>query len=104
MWFRRDLRLHDNAALYHALKSRNPVLPVFIFDTNILDDLEDKKDRRVEFIYAVLVAMQEQLNALGSTMNVWYGKPLEVYRSILTTYAVEQVFTNHDYGEQRAIS
>lgn len=102
MWFRRDLRLHDNAALYHALKSRNPVLPVFIFDTNILDDLEDKKDRRVEFIYAVLVAMQEQLNALGSTMNVWYGKPLEVYRSILTTYAVEQVFTNHDY-EQYAI-
>ncbi|MEP6845963.1 MAG: deoxyribodipyrimidine photo-lyase, partial [Panacibacter sp.] len=48
MWFRRDLRLHDNAALYHALKSNHPVVPVFIFDKNILDDLEDKKDRRVE--------------------------------------------------------
>ena len=50
-WFRRDLRLDDNAGLYHALKEGKPVVPVFIFDRNILDELEDKKDRRVEFIH-----------------------------------------------------
>ena len=57
MWFRRDLRLQDNAALYHALKSDNPVVPVFIFDKNILDDLEDKTDRRVQFIHDALQHM-----------------------------------------------
>ena len=51
MWFRRDLRLDDNAALYHALKDSNPVIPVFIFDKNILDDLEEKADRRFQFIH-----------------------------------------------------
>ncbi|RYD69593.1 MAG: deoxyribodipyrimidine photo-lyase, partial [Sphingobacteriales bacterium] len=50
-WFRRDLRLEDNAAFYHALRSSNPILPVFIFDKNILDELDQKKDRRVQFIH-----------------------------------------------------
>lgn len=50
-WFRRDLRLEDNAGLYHTLKGLHPVLPLFIFDRVILDDLENKMDRRVEFIY-----------------------------------------------------
>ena len=62
-WFRRDLRLHDNAGLYHALKGNYPVVPVFIFDTNILDKLEEKKDRRVEFIRNALMEMQEELCA-----------------------------------------
>ena len=61
IWFRRDLRLHDNAALYHALKAGEPVLPIFIFDKYILDGLEDKQDRRVVFIHAALEEMQEQL-------------------------------------------
>ena len=56
-WFRRDLRLNDNAGLYHALKSDQPVLPIFIFDQNILDDLEDKKDARVQFIHETLHEM-----------------------------------------------
>ena len=51
VWLRRDLRLEDHAALYHALKGEYPVLPVFIFDTNILNRLEDKADKRVQFIY-----------------------------------------------------
>ena len=63
MWFRRDLRLNDNAALYHALKSEYHVLPVFIFDKNILDDLEDKKDMRVEFIRDALEEMQTPADA-----------------------------------------
>jgi deoxyribodipyrimidine photo-lyase len=50
-WFRRDLRLEDNAGLYHALKSGKPVLPIFIFDETILERLEDKKDKRVQFIH-----------------------------------------------------
>jgi deoxyribodipyrimidine photo-lyase len=52
-WFRRDLRLKDNAALFHALQSGHPVVPIFIFDRSILDTLEDKDDRRVSFIYAM---------------------------------------------------
>ena len=60
-WFRRDLRLYDNHGLYQALKSGLPVLPIFIFDKNILDELNDKNDRRVSFIYYTLAQIQEQL-------------------------------------------
>jgi deoxyribodipyrimidine photo-lyase len=96
-WFRRDLRLDDNAGLYHALKSNKPVLPIFIFDTNILDELEDKADRRVEFIHAALEEMQEQLIKLGSSLDVYHGTPLEVYKELMQQYNVDTVFTNHDY-------
>lgn len=96
-WFRRDLRLHDNAGLYHALKSDRPVVPIFIFDTNILQRLEDKTDRRVAFIHAALQSMQQQLKQLGSTLEVYHGTPLEVYTMLLAKYKIEKVFTNHDY-------
>jgi deoxyribodipyrimidine photo-lyase len=96
-WFRRDLRLKDNAALYHALKSGQPVVPVFIFDKNILDDLEEKADRRVEFIHAALEEMQQQLVKAGSSLEVYYGFPVDVYKQLLKKYKVEQVFANHDY-------
>jgi len=97
MWFRRDLRLSDNAALYHALRLGVPVLPLFIFDRNILDQLEDTRDRRVEFIHAALGDMQEQLAALGSSLEIYYGSPLEVFTRITEKYAVNTVFANHDY-------
>ena len=96
-WFRRDLRLQDNAGLYHALKSNNPVVPVFIFDTNILRRLEDKFDRRVAFIHAALNEMQQQLIKMGSSLEVYYGTPLSVYKALLVKYKIENVFTNHDY-------
>jgi len=96
-WFRRDLRLADNAALYHALRAGRPVLPLFIFDRNILDDLEDKSDRRVAFIHAALADMQEQLIALGSSLEVHYGLPEQVFQVLLKKYRVENVFANHDY-------
>jgi len=102
-WFRRDLRLDDNAGLYHALKSNNPVVPVFIFDTNILDELaegscgEDKRDRRVEFIHAALQEIQEKLVKLGSSLEVYHGTPIDVYKQLLQQYKIETVFTNHDY-------
>lgn len=96
-WFRRDLRLHDNAGLYHALKTGKPVLPLFIFDSNILDELEDKQDRRVEFIHESLLEIQEQLKELGSTLLVKHGAPEQVWKSLLKEYTIESVFTNHDY-------
>lgn len=96
-WFRRDLRLQDNAGLYHALKDEKPVLPIFIFDRNILDELEDKSDRRVEFIHLALQDIQKQLVKFGSSLDVRYGTPLEVYKQLLSEYTIERVFTNHDY-------
>ncbi len=96
-WFRRDLRLHDNAGLFHALKSGNPVLPIFIFDKNILDKLEDKKDRRVEFIHGILSEMQAELTKLGSTLLVKYGTPEEVFPALLNEFDVSAIYTNHDY-------
>ncbi|MEI6264087.1 MAG: deoxyribodipyrimidine photo-lyase [Sphingobacteriia bacterium] len=97
MWFRRDLRLEDNHALYVALKSGLPVVPLFIFDQSILDLLEDKNDQRVAFIHATISSLQNQLVALGSSLDVRYGHPETVFKELLKDYNIEQVFTNHDY-------
>lgn len=97
MWFRRDLRIDDNAALYHALKQGKPVIPVFIFDKNILDQLEDKADRRVQFIHAALSEMQDALLKLGSSLQVFYGYPKNVFNELISKYTIEKVFTNRDY-------
>jgi len=96
-WFRRDLRLTDNAGLYHALKSNNPVLPIFIFDKNILDKLSDKADKRVAFIHAALQEMQASLVNIGSSLEVFYSTPAEVFEKLTSEFKVEKVFTNHDY-------
>ena len=96
-WFRRDLRLHDNAGLYHALKESPAVLPIFIFDKNILDKLENKADRRVEFIHDSLQQIQEQLLKQGSTLEVFYETPENVFGKLLSNYNIAKVFTNHDY-------
>lgn len=96
-WFRRDLRLNDNAGLYHALSSRRPVLPLFIFDSNILNELEDKKDRRVEFIHLALKEIQEELRAAGSSLLVRRGKPSDVWRQLAEEYNIAAVYTNRDF-------
>jgi len=96
-WFRRDLRLEDNAGLYHALKENNPVLPIFIFDRNILDQLDDKKDSRVEFIHSALGKMQDQLISMGGSLEVFYGYPIDVFKELSAKHKIEKVFTNHDY-------
>lgn len=96
-WFRRDLRLEDNAGLYYALKDELPVVPVFIFDKNILDKLEDKQDRRVQFIHEALLAIQQQLITYGSSLEVYHGTPEEIYIHLVEKYGVAKVFTNHDY-------
>ena len=96
-WFRRDLRLEDNAGLYEALKAGRPVVPVFIFDREILDLLEDKSDRRVEFILSAIEEMQLQLTALSSSMEVYYDKAFDAWEKICTDFAIDTVYTNHDY-------
>jgi len=96
-WFRRDLRLEDNAGLYHALKGNSPVLPLFIFDRNILDRLGNTTDRRVEFIYAALSRLQTGLADEGSSLEIGSGYPREVFGRLLADYEVEAVYTNTDY-------
>lgn len=96
-WFRRDLRLHDNTGLYHALRSGDSVLPIFIFDTEILDDLDDREDRRVEFIHHALSDIQQNLLRIGSSLEVFHGKPLDVFKALYEGYNIGKVYTNHDY-------
>src|SRR6218665_3681808 len=96
-WFRRDLRLHDNAGLYHALKNSKNVLPLFIFDTEILGKLDNKEDKRVAFIHWALSELQKQLAKSGSSLLTMYGKPQDVYKKLIADYNIEAVYTNHDY-------
>ena len=108
-WFRRDLRLDDNAGLFHALKGDFPVLPLFIFDRHILDDLEEKADARVMFLHDTLTALHERLKDKGSSLLVKYGKPEEIWQEVLHDYSVREVYTNHDYepyakGRDQAIN
>lgn len=99
-WFRRDLRLEDNAGLYHALKSKFPVIPLFIFDTEILDELDDPQDARVNFLHHRIEELSAQLQTLGSSILVRYGKPIEVWANLMEEYAITEVYTNHDYEPQ----
>jgi len=97
LWFRRDLRLNDNTGLFHALKSGLPVLPVFIFDTEILDKLNSKSDARVNFIYNQLQKINAEIEKLGSSLKVLHGKPLEVFRQLAGEFEISAVYTNNDY-------
>ncbi|MCX6199056.1 MAG: deoxyribodipyrimidine photo-lyase [Bacteroidetes bacterium] len=96
-WFRRDLRLHDNHGFYQALKSADAVLPVFIFDKNVLNKLADKKDKRVSFIHQTLNALNIELQKFGSSLLVLYGEPLNAFKTICESFLVKNVFTNQDY-------
>ena len=96
-WLRRDLRLEDNTALYHALKSGRPVLLLFIFDPEILETLPDKSDRRVAFIHRQLQKINEKISQYGSSLLVLHELPKKAFLKLLSDYAVKDVFTNHDY-------
>jgi deoxyribodipyrimidine photo-lyase len=92
-WFRRDLRLEDNAGLFRALKENKEVLPIFIFDTEILNKLEDKADQRVEFIHESLLLLKTQLEESGSSLLTFYGDPVKIFKNLFP----KDVYTNHDY-------
>ena len=96
-WFRRDLRLFDNAGFYHALNSDAPVLPLFIFDTEILDKLNNRDDARVSFIYAEIQKLKKQFEAEGSSLRIFHFKPIEAFQKIMEEYEVQAVYTNKDY-------
>ena len=95
-WLRRDLRLHDNHALYQALRSELPVIPIFIFDRNILEELP-RDDARVTFIHDTLNTLKQDLSKHGSDLKVYYGDPIEIYKEILSAYQVKVIYSNRDY-------
>ncbi len=95
-WFRRDLRINDNHALFKALKSDLKVLPIFIFDQHILENLP-KNDARVQFIYNQLELINNRLQKVGSGLHVFYGKPLVVFQQLIVKHNVNTVFANRDY-------
>ena len=96
-WFRRDLRLDDNVGFLEALKGSHPVLPIFIFDKEILNELP-KDDARVTFIYETLQKMRNELQEdHGSSLALFYGKPETVWKQLIKDYNIDTVYTNHDY-------
>lgn len=96
-WFRRDLRLDDNVGFLEALKSDFPVLPIFIFDKEIVSKLP-KNDARVTFLYSTLQAMRKKLQEENdSSLAIYYGKPFDIFKSITEDYSVKNIFTNRDY-------
>ena len=97
VWFKRDLRLNDNHALYEALKQHNNILPVFIFDKQILDKLEKPNDLRVQFIHQEITELKKQLNELGSDFLVEYGDPHTVWEKWTKEFDIENVYCNRDF-------
>ena len=96
-WFRRDLRIDDNHALFRALSEGIPVLGIFIFDRKILDKLEDTNDRRVSFIYKNVERLKTLFQQNGSDLKVFYGTPEEVFTALFSQYRVKTVWFNADY-------
>ena len=99
-WFRRDLRLEDNVGLHQALASDFPVIPIFIFDEDILTHLEDKKDRRVDYIHQVLSKTNAELKGHQSALQTFYGKQLDIFQNLSEQYDIQAVFCNRDYEPQ----
>ena len=98
-WFRRDLRLQDNNGLTQALKSDYTVVPIFIFDSEILSKLENPYDLRVTFIHNQLEIINKELAKYGSRLHVFIGKPIEIFKTLITKSEsnIKAVFTNKDY-------
>lgn len=97
IWFRRDLRLYDNSALFQAMADGRKVLPVFIFDNEILQKLRSDTDPRVEFILMALKALDAKLKESGSSILIKHGSPEKVWRELIQNYEIGAVFANHDY-------
>ena len=96
-WFRRDLRLDDNIGFYNALISKHPVLPIFIFDTDILDKLPID-DARLTFIHQTLQDMRQTLqDQYHSSIAMLHGSPKDIYKQLNEDYDIDTVYTNHDY-------
>ncbi|MEC8832985.1 MAG: deoxyribodipyrimidine photo-lyase, partial [Bacteroidota bacterium] len=96
-WFRRDLRLDDNVGLYQALQNDVPVLPIFIFDKEILENLP-KNDARVNFIHEQLQKINNKLRTnFDSGIAQFHDTPKKVFQQLLDNFQITAVYTNHDY-------
>jgi len=95
-WFRRDLRLNDNTGLYHSLKNNSKVLPIFIYDKNTLDKLNNS-DHRLDFIQSSLKNINTILNKKNKSVSIYYGKPLDVFLNLIKNHNISKVYTNNDY-------
>jgi deoxyribodipyrimidine photo-lyase len=95
-WFRRDLRVHDNKGLFEALNSNSEVLPIFIFDKNILDQLP-KDDARVSFIHERLDHIDMEMQKFGKNLAVFHGDPNTIIEKIIDENNIKAIYTNHDY-------
>ncbi len=94
LWFRRDLRIKDNAILSNA---KDEVLPIFIFDKNILDKLF-KDDKRVSFIYEAVTKLKENLKSLGLDLAIFYGTPKEIFTK-LKAFGFDEILCSVDFDE-----
>ena len=95
-WFRRDLRLDDNVGFLEALKGDYPVMPIFIFDTEILENLP-KDDARVTFIHETLQKLRNELQENSSSIGIYHGTPIEIFKILFQNYNIQKIYTNRDY-------
>ena len=95
-WHRRDLRTFDNAGLYKALKNEKEVQPIFIFDTNILEELP-KNDQRVLFIHQEIEKIKKEYQDAGSDLWVYHGNPIDIIKELVESNEIDKVYTNRDY-------
>lgn len=96
-WHRRDLRIKDNRGLFEALSNNENILPVFIFDKEILDNLASKDDARITFIYNYIERLKLKYQEFNSDLKVYYGYVNEVFKELVSNYNIKAVYTNHDY-------
>src|SRR6185312_9559796 len=97
VWFRRDLRAYDHAALYHALKDSRAVYCAFVFDTEILDALPSRADRRVEFIFESIIELRATLEQMGGGLIVRHARARDEIPRLARELHVQSVYANHDY-------
>lgn len=95
-WFRRDLRIDDNHGLFHALRAGSVLIPIFIFDENILAELP-RNDHRVTFIHKIVVALKDQLREYALDLRVFHGRPLAIFKELLAKHKISAVYCNEDY-------
>ena len=96
-WMRRDLRLEDNTALFHALKTRENVLPLFIYNPDILERMEVRPDFRVNFIYKTIAGIKETLEKIGSSIYIAHGRPQDIFKKMAEEFHICSVYANRDY-------
>ena len=95
-WHRRDLRIDDNAGLFHALKNSKEVQPIFIFDSTILNKLHNN-DQRVIFIHKAINKLKKEYQKYNADLLVFHGNPIELIPQIVSDFDANKIFINRDY-------